>query len=124
MSLLTSLKNNKEFSIVSSKGRKYFAKDFLIIGAYLQEDKKFSSSAQILLGIKAGKKLGNAVIRNKIRRRIKHLVRNLAQINIFNNQEQKRQLSMIFIPRKNFEQCNFFDLQHNLNRIVKQISKY
>ena len=53
--------------------------------------------------MKVGKKLGNAVIRNKIKRRIRHIMRLLVKI----PQIMTANLALIVIPRKGFDEVEF-----------------
>ncbi|WP_425362594.1 ribonuclease P protein component [Candidatus Tisiphia endosymbiont of Hybos culiciformis] len=135
--LILSLKNQKEFDLVNKLGKKFhspyfitiIAKDFtklltkLNVGNNVdgktinptQLCKKSSeilesSSNIVLFGIKAGKKLGNAVIRNKIKRRIRHLVRLLSK----ESQPKPNSWAMIVIPKKGFEQIEFATLLSEL----------
>lgn len=74
-------------------------------------------------GMKVGKKLGNAVVRNKIKRRIRHLIRLLVNnTGNINTQVSHKKIipqkniiapnnwAIIIIPRKNFEQIEFATL--------------
>ena len=90
--LISSLKNQKEFDLVNKLGKKFHSPYFITIIAknstklFAKLNVKgnidnlckksseilYNSSNTLLFGMKVGKKLGNAVIRNKIKRRIKH----------------------------------------------------
>ncbi|WP_417905141.1 ribonuclease P protein component [Candidatus Tisiphia endosymbiont of Micropterix aruncella] len=118
--LISSLKNQKEFDLVNKLGKKFHSPYFITIIAKNStklfaklnvkgniDDKttqvqlcKKPSEILLLFGIKAGRKLGNAVIRNKIKRRIRHLVRLLSK----EPQFKSNSWAMIFVPRKGFEQ--------------------
>lgn len=58
------------------------------------------------LGMKVSKKLGNAVVRNKIKRRIRHLFRLV--IAEFGNSHS---FTTLVIPKKNFATINFAKLR-------------
>ena len=71
--------------------------------------------SNIFLGIKVSRKVGKANLRNKIKRRIKHLVRLIIKKLKPNN------YGMIFIPRKNLATAKFELL---VNTIDKLLAKY
>jgi len=135
--LILSLKNQKEFDLVNKLGKKFYspyfitviAKDFTKLLAKLNAgnnaaDKttnqtklcKKSGEVLLLFGIKAGRKLGNAVIRNKIKRRIRHLIRLLSK----ETQIKPNIWAMIIIPKKGFDQIDFATLLSELYRIFSK----
>jgi ribonuclease P protein component len=123
--LILSLKNQKEFDLVNKLGKKFHSPYFITVIAkdftklhQIQLCKKSreildDSSNIILFGIKAGRKLGNAVIRNKIKRRIRHLVRLVSK----ESQLKSNSWAVIVIPKKGFEQIEFATLLSELYRI-------
>ncbi|MDR0774157.1 MAG: ribonuclease P protein component [Rickettsia sp.] len=135
--LISSLKNQKEFDLVNKLGKKFHSPYFITIiaknstklfaklnvkGNINNLCKKsseilYNSSNTLLFGMKVGKKLGNAVIRNKIKRRIRHLVRLLSKESKF----KQNSWAMIVIPRKGFEQIEFATLLSELYKIVSQV---
>ena len=68
------------------------------------------------LGLKISKKLGKAVTRNKIRRRIKAIVRSLAS-----SIDKTLWINKVFviIPRKGFEQVKYSSLQKELLNLIE-----
>ncbi len=135
--LISSLKNQKEFDLVNKLGKKFHSPYFITIIAknstklFAKLNVKsnidnlckksseilYNSSNTLLFGMKVGKKLGNAVIRNKIKRRIRHLVRLLSKESKF----KQNSWAMIVIPRKGFEQIEFATLLSELYKIVSQV---
>ncbi|WP_375358566.1 ribonuclease P protein component [Candidatus Tisiphia endosymbiont of Neophilaenus lineatus] len=135
--LISSLKNQKEFDLVNKLGKKFHSPYFITIIAnnstklFAKQNVKgnidnlckksseilYNSSNTLLFGMKVGKKLGNAVIRNKIKRRIRHLVRLLSKESKF----KQNSWAMIVIPRKGFEQIEFATLLSELYKIVSQV---
>jgi ribonuclease P protein component len=135
--LISSLKNQKEFDLVNKLGKKFHSPYFITIIAKnstklfaklnvqgnidnlckKSSEILYNSSNTLLFGMKVGKKLGNAVIRNKIKRRIRHLVRLLSKESKF----KQNSWAMIVIPRKGFEQIEFATLLSELYKIVSQV---
>lgn len=135
--LISSLKNQKEFDLVNKLGKKFHSPYFITIIAknstklFAKLNVKgnidnlckksseilYNLSNTLLFGMKVGKKLGNAVIRNKIKRRIRHLVRLLSKESKF----KQNSWAMIVIPRKGFEQIEFATLFSELYKIVSQV---
>lgn len=115
---ILSLKNQPEFDSINSRGIKYNARAFMLVILKKSHDdssnKRDNESfcMQHFFGMKVGKKLGNAVVRNKIKRRIKHLIRL-----VFANKTTEFSLSIIFVPRKNFEKIQFNVILQQLNNI-------
>ncbi len=110
---ISSLKNQAAFDLANKIGKKQNSRFFLMI-SHLND-----SSAQeeaIYLGLKISKKLGNAVVRNKIRRRIKSMIRNLSKIL---SKEYWSSRVFVIIPRKGFQNENFAELQTELVKQVK-----
>ncbi|WP_341748528.1 MULTISPECIES: ribonuclease P protein component [unclassified Candidatus Tisiphia] len=135
--LILSLKNQKEFDLVNKLGKKFhspyfitvIAKDFTKLLAKLNAGNnaagkttnqtrlcKKSGEVLLLFGIKAGRKLGNAVIRNKIKRRIRHLIRLLSK----ETQIKPNSWAIIIIPKKGFDQIDFATLLSELYRIFSK----
>ncbi|MCC8417968.1 MAG: ribonuclease P protein component [Rickettsia endosymbiont of Bryobia graminum] len=143
--LITSLKNQKEFDLVNKSGKKFHCPYFLTIIAknspkvitYLSNKRLTSVSANqkdsnvFYFGMKVGKKLGNAVTRNKIKRRIRHLVTLIVNdTNRINTQIPNKKIiskrsvvaqhnwAIIIIPRKNFEQVEFATLLYTMEQLL------
>lgn len=128
---ILSLKNQKEFDLVNKLGKKFHSPYYISIIAknftklhQTQLCKKSSeildnSSNTILFGMKVGRKLGNAVIRNKIKRRIRHLVRLLSQVPQF----KQNSWAMIIIPKKGFEKIEFGTLLSELYSLFVKNAK-
>ena len=61
----------------------------------------------------AQKKLGNAVIRNKVKRRLKNIMNNIIKINL--------KYSYLFIAKKSILDGNFFDIKETILKDLKKI---
>lgn len=110
-----SLKNQKEFAIVNRCGRKIFTPYGIIILAsnvHLQNN----TDDLFAFGMKVSKKISKkAVIRNKIKRRIRHLIRLIANAQDVN----LRSKAVIIIPKKNFDNVDFAELQKTFEKTIK-----
>jgi ribonuclease P protein component len=107
---ISSLKSQKYFDLVNKKGVKIHNPSSVLVLAKNYPDST-SALPQMTLGMKVNKKLGNAVIRNKIKRRIRHL------ITIISKQiEPKLNLGLIVVPRKGFQKIKFATLELEFSR--------
>lgn len=102
------LRNNREFQIVYSKGRNFWNRNLILY-------KKKNELEETRLGITITKKFGNAVTRNRVRRRISEIYRlNLYRI--------KEGYDLVIIPKKNVIDLPYEDLKSALEHIMR-ISK-
>ncbi len=110
---ISSLKNQKEFSIVSSLGKKIYRPHFIsIISPNLGAEVEFAKRASFFLGMKVTKKIGNAVLRNKIKRRIRHCFRELTKAD-----KLKEKSALVIIPKKDFDKLEFSFILSELTKI-------
>jgi ribonuclease P protein component len=138
---LDSLKNAQEFSIVNRYGIKYSGPYFMLIcmksyNTELLKLYKMKAEAKpgidysniisrfktdnIFLGFKVSKKSGNAVKRNKIRRRIKALTQNIIKTNCC---EILKGSGLIFIPRSGVDEVIFAKLNEEFIRSLDYFSR-
>ncbi|MFK7968366.1 MAG: ribonuclease P protein component [Rickettsiaceae bacterium] len=117
---LHSLKNQKQFNLVNLHGTKKSSTHFMLIIA-----KKFDFIATgikdpTFLGIKVSKKLSKkACVRNKIKRRIRHL----ARIMLNDSDLNLSKMAIIFIPYKGFEMIEFIKLSSEFKTtLLKRMS--
>lgn len=103
MSQFRSLKNQKEFDAVNRTGKKYVGKFFIMIISP-------SASPGTLLGMKVGRKFGNAVIRNKFKRRIRAIVQTYAKTN--------NGKAFIVIPKSFAANTTFIGLYQDFNKAL------
>jgi ribonuclease P protein component len=101
------LKKDCDFRKVYKHG-KSFANRYLVM--YILENKSDSSR----IGISVSKKVGNAITRNKIRRRIKEAYR----LNIDEN--VKNGYDIIFIARVSCNEAEYKDIDKAINHLVKK----
>lgn len=105
------LRKNMEFKRVYSGGKNYWNRNLIL---YVRKNGLQNSR----IGITITKKIGNAVVRNRIRRRIKEIYR-LKLGNIKNGYD------LILIPKKNVIDISYKDLESAMIHIVgiSKISK-
>ena len=101
------LKKDCDFRKVYKHG-KSFANRYLVM--YILENKSDSSR----IGISVSKKVGNAITRNKIRRRIKEAYR----LNIDEN--VKCGYDIIFIARVSCNEAEYKDIEKAITHLVKK----
>ncbi len=107
--IVNSLKNQKEFDLVNHKGTKYYSDYFILVISptppQLLCQNPDTLDNTLYYGIKVGRKYSKkAVIRNKVKRRVRHLVRILSV-------NKNQGVGAIIIPRKDFHTANFLELQ-------------
>ncbi len=91
------IKNQIEFGAVLQEGRKFVCSSFVILT--LETSNDFPR-----LGIIVSKRIGNAVIRNKVKRRFREIFRQLS------NQNNLSQKDFVIIARKTSSQVSYEDL--------------
>lgn len=98
---IASLGKQTAFDLVNKNGKKLHGRFFILIGMPGDPD---ASGSIIHLGLKISKKMGGAVVRNKIRRRFKSLVRStLKEIEI----QKWSNWTFVFIPRRGLESIEY-----------------
>jgi len=108
---IISFKNQKEFEQINLKGKKIVCKYFILI---LQ--KELIDTSKIYLGLKINRKVGNAVKRNKIRRRLKHTMRDFVSVPECSNLLGSR---FLIIPKHNIFKAKYAELLQDLNFFAK-----
>lgn len=102
---INSLKNFKDFNQVNLHGKRFYSPYFIIV---VYNDMSFfyhSDKVNLTLGIKVTRKAGSAVIRNKIKRRCRHLIRIF--YNHYKSNLVNKNLKIILIPRHPFLNTKF-----------------
>jgi len=102
------VKENKDFSNLISNGKKYWNDTFLIYYG----DNKYRNYR---FGISVSKKIGNAVIRNKIKRQIRSIIDK--HKNIYQNEKD-----YIIIVRKNYINLNFSEIENKFLELMKKVT--
>ena len=99
------LKSNMEFKKVYSGGKSYWNRNLVL---YV----KNNNIGNTRVGYSITKKIGNSVVRNRIRRRMKEIYR-LRFDSIKNNYD------LIFIPKKNIVDISYKELESAMLHILK-----
>ena len=100
------LKKRKQFNWTFKNGTQAFAKDLILV--YTK-----TKSKTYKVGFSISKKVGNAVTRNKIRRRLKAIVTNLKdQIESF--------YTFIFVAKPSAANCQFSDLEVQVKTLLSK----
>lgn len=101
-------KNNTKISLVFNKGIKFVSKSFIAFFLSPSEAQDFT--------VIASKKVGNAVIRNRSKRRLRELIRLFIK-------PQYSKINLILIARKETYILDFSELVRDCNNLKKVISK-
>jgi len=102
------IKSKKEFREILDKGQKISSNFFL---TYI---KKTEETNSLKAGFIITKKIGNAVTRNRIRRKIKEALR----VTEF---ESDTGISMIFIIRKAVIEKDYLNIREELDKVLRKI---
>ncbi len=103
------VKNQRDFSKIIKTGKKVSNNSFVIY----YKDNNIDHSRY---GISVGTKLGNAVFRNKYKRRIRMLVNN-------NNSLYNKNNDYIILLRKNAVSIEFKYLENDFNQLVQKLKE-
>jgi len=102
---IASLKSQKEFDNLSKSAFKRRGSCFLLIISKVFSPQEDNDSGQLFLGMKVSRKLSKkAVIRNKIKRRIRHIMRLILA------EFRPSARGLIVIPYKGFDEADFAEL--------------
>jgi ribonuclease P protein component len=113
--IISSLKNQAAFDRANKIGKRQNSRFFLMISHMHESDK---SANTVHLGLKISKKMGKAVVRNKIRRRLKSLMRAATKAlpeNIWASRV------FVIIPRKGLDLVKYSELEEEF---IKYAGRY
>lgn len=100
------LKKNKDFRYVYKKG-KSFATRYLVL--YIKKN----SLNENRVGYSISKKVGKATVRNKIKRRLKEIIRKI--------DKYKKGYDIIFIARNPIVNLHYQDLKKEVYKLLKKV---
>ena len=111
---LQTLKHRKDFVLSNKFAKKIFSKNFII--------QKYTNSDSIDLNLKFGftatKKIGNAVIRNRAKRRMRALVSRFVKedINFFDNKS-----SYVLVAKSSLNKALFINLYSEMQQCLNKL---
>ncbi len=100
------LRTNKDFKNVYKRGKNYWNRNLIL---YVKNNGLENSR----IGFSITKKVGNSVVRNKIRRRMKEVCR-------LNFDNIKVGYDIIFIPKKNVVDITYLELESAMLHLLKK----
>ena len=111
---LQTLKHRKDFVLSNKFAKKFFSKNFII--------QKYTNSDSIDLNLKFGftatKKIGNAVTRNRAKRRMRALVSRFVKedINFFDNKS-----SYVLVAKSSLNKALFINLYSEMQQCLNKL---
>lgn len=111
---LQTLKHRKDFVLSNKFAKKIYSKNFII--------QKYTNSDSIDLNLKFGftatKKIGNAVVRNRAKRRMKALVSRFVKedINFFDNKS-----SYVLVAKSSLNKALFINLYSEMQQCLNKL---
>ncbi len=99
------LRSNKEFNLVYRRGKKSWNRNYTIIV-------KRNGTENTRVGFSISKKVGNAVTRNRIKRRLREIVRNHKDI-------LTKGYDVVVIPKVNTNEMDYAQLEKSLLHVIR-----
>lgn len=106
MKKINILKSSRDFDRIIKNNKPYIYKDYII---YIERD----TNEIFKFGISVGKKLGNAVTRNKIKRQLKAII---------NQNDYQNSFNCIIIVGKGINEKSFIERKENLLIALKNLN--
>lgn len=97
------VKRDKDFQAIFSEGKSVANRQFVVY--YLEKEQE-----HFRLGLSVSKRLGNAVVRNRIKRRLRHLVQEFAP--------QLKHWDFVVIARSGVAELTTAELKKNLRHVL------
>ncbi len=101
------IKSNKDFQTVFKSGKSFANKQFVLY--YLKKE----DQAHFRIGLSVGKKLGNAVLRNKVKRLLRQAFLELEK-------DIKQDYDYVIIARIPARDLDFFQVKKSLLHLLKK----
>ncbi|WP_280771270.1 ribonuclease P protein component [Salipaludibacillus daqingensis] len=101
-----SLRKNEEFQNVFKKGKSVANRQFVVYQLVKEE------GTSIRFGLSVSKKIGNAVMRNRIKRLMKEVLRELSP-------ELQQNRDIVIIARKPTSDMDYQQMKKSLNHVMK-----
>lgn len=106
---MESLKKNREFKKVYDNGKSYATRNLVIYVLNYEKGQKNR------YGLSVSKKIGNAVVRNKLKRRLREIIRE------FEKEKDFKGYDIIFIARKPVVRLDYHHLKSDVKRLYKKM---
>ncbi|MEY8462405.1 ribonuclease P protein component [Streptococcus merionis] len=103
------IKREKDFSAIFKQGQNVANRKFVLY----RLDKE---QAHFRVGLSVSKKLGNAVVRNRVKRLMRHV--------LINHRQQIKAEDFVLIARKGVEELNYHEVEKNLLHILRLANLY
>lgn len=103
------VKKEKEFSAIFAQGQSFANKKFVVY-KLAKEQRHFR------IGLSVSKKLGNAVVRNRIKRLLRHVLQN--------HKDHLGTEDFVLIARKGAETLDYWQVEKNLIHLLKLAKIY
>lgn len=113
MRKINRLKSNDDFQNVFKHGKSFANRQLVLYYLPKQDQLDFR------VGLSVSKKIGNAVVRNKIKRSLRQAIHELEE-------EIKREYDLVIIARQPVKEMNFHQIKKSLTHVLfnsKMISK-
>ena len=111
MKKIETIKSTRKFNDIIQNSNKVKSKYFILCSELNKE------STNPMFGVAVGKKVGNAVTRNKIKRQIRNIIDN-------NKKLFKKNTFYIIIGKKECKNAHFIDMNNDLEKLLKKGAKY
>lgn len=105
--MIATLKTKKDFHNILQHGTKYVSRYFVLLMSDNTKD-------MVLFGMIVTRKVGNAVKRNQIKRRLRVIIKKICcELNL-------QKITFCIIARYKMLQCDFNQLYHSLKHAIKK----
>ena len=111
---LVTLKKRIDFVLSNKHGKKTFSKNFILQEYY---NPNFSGQ-DLIFGFTATKRIGNAVKRNRAKRRMRALISSLLKED---NILFKEKYSYVLIAKQSILKASFFDMRNQLKECLNRL---
>lgn len=98
------VKSEKDFRLIFNNGSNVANRKFVLY--HLPKDQE-----HFRVGISVGKKIGNAVVRNAVKRKIRHILMEFQQNLICHD--------FVVIARKGIEELDYHEIKRNLKHVLR-----
>lgn len=103
------VKSDKDFQAIFSQGQNVANRKFVVYRLAKKQD-------HYRVGLSVGKKIGNAVMRNAIKRKLRHVLMELAP--------NLRHDDFVVIARKGVEELDYHEIKRNLIHVLSLAKLY